>query len=198
MATLVQIAVGCYGKKSMRFLRALRHPGGAFLLGAVSVMAFALIWTGADPHAPWKVIPPWGIFEDPRGVLRIPIAAPQPTILDIHRDESSGRVQLLFLGRKDLGGIFEYKAEGAYDCPVVEYSGMPTPFDWITWIDLNADGWFDECFRETGYTVRSREGWLRVVEKDGHVETDNGRYAFRPEAGYWVRTDGEATREPTE
>jgi hypothetical protein len=96
------------------------------------------------------------------------------------------RLESIEVAKEGPGNIFKYDVEGILGVPMAEYCGGGAD-NWISWMDLNADGVFDtrivlkDHIMEIWYDGR----WLPAVGQGKSVETKEGEFEFDLQTAAW-------------
>lgn len=160
-------------------------PLVGFALGVgASILAGAII-AANDPV--WDVVENWHLSEETPGTLAVYVRKPCFTMVKITRDRETGFLDSIAVLDKHAGSRFTYIMVGDLGVPEAKYSGGSAEAG-TTWIDLKADGSFDERIDRDAERAQIYVSgqWLDATIDDSRVaETDHGRFEFDPEVGEW-------------
>ena len=128
----------------------------------------------------------WGLFEGDDGKLTIPLLD-NGFLIEIDREPENRSLKSIDVMKKDVGGIFEYKAIGEYGVPWAQYSGVGGDIGEGTfWVDLDGNGEFDERIRlKKGMHILVADKWTRATMKGRMASTVDGMFEFDIQTGKW-------------
>ncbi len=158
--------------------------GCALILGAV-IDILDLAVTPAE-----RLVQQWGICEDKDGNLLVPLLK-DGIVVQIAHKPTSDRLQSIDVMKEEVGAIFEYKVAGELGTPSALYAGGPIgggPIDeGRIWVDLNADGYFDERLIGKNFEILIDNQWVRAKKAVGRSAlTDQGVFEFDTNKGKWI------------
>jgi hypothetical protein len=147
-----------------------------FAAGAGSVVIVAcIIGQATPPNDPSNLGHSWLLREEQPGHLVVPLRGSPPMLVDINCSPDLKTLTSIEVLKGELGSVFKYETNGVLGLPSAQYCGGEDR-KWVAWIDLDADGRFDERVdvAKGRMEIWLDDTWTAGVESGRHVKTQEG------------------------